>query len=96
MAANSGRPNRKFLSYCRRSMFKLAYSDARFLITSSSRIAAAGVGILTKRKFELNVDYSGATLSFVNEVRHINSAFKQLTDEELTIDGIFIIARKSG
>jgi SAM-dependent methyltransferase len=94
MAVDSGKPNRKKMDYYRRKMQELGY-DAKILITDI--IGRGGKGDLHphKERAELNVDYSPATLALVQQVRpKLAAGFKQMPDEELLVDGIFVVARK--
>jgi len=94
MAVDSGKPNRKLCAYYRCKMEELGY-NAKFLITSV--IGGSGKGDLYphKEKISLGIDYSESTLNSVRALRHsLDSAFRGLTEEELIVDGIFIVARK--
>lgn len=94
MAEGSGKPNRKKLSYYRSLLEKLGY-DVKILITDI--IGRGGRGDLSphKESIKLGVDYSDDTLSLVKEIRpKLSAEFREMSDEELLIDGIFIIARK--
>ncbi|HEX8707727.1 MAG TPA: hypothetical protein VF723_05655 [Pyrinomonadaceae bacterium] len=94
MAEGSGKPNRKKLSYYRELLEKLGY-EVKVLI--SDIIGRGGMGDLEphKERIELNVDYTDATLSLVKEIRpKLSAGFKEMTDDELLIDGIFVVARK--
>jgi hypothetical protein len=96
MAIDSGKPNRKLISYYRRVMDQLGY-DTKLLITGIIGVGAPGKGDLHphKEKVELNVDYTQATLQMVQEIRsRLVPPYRAMTDEELIIDGIFMIARK--
>lgn len=95
MAEGSGKPNRKKMSYYGGLLEKLGY-DVKNLI--SDIIGRGGMGDLYphKESIRLNEDYSEETLSFVKEIRpKLSAGFKNMSDEELLVDGIFIIARKS-
>lgn len=97
MAVDSGKPNRKLMGYYRRIMNDLGYKDAKLLITGLIGVGACGKGDLHphKEKVELNVDYPASTLETVREIRpRLTSEFKALPDDELIVDGIFIVARK--
>lgn len=94
MAVDSGKPNRKKMDYYRRKMQELGY-DAKILITDI--IGRGGKGDLHphKERAELNVDYSPETLALVQQIRpKLAGQFRQMPDEELLVDGIFIIAKK--
>jgi len=94
MAVDSGKPNRKLSTYYRSKMAELGY-NTKILITSV--IGRSGKGDLHphKEKISLGVEYSESTLNYVREIRHsLDSAFRGLTEEELIVDGIFLVARK--
>lgn len=94
MAEGSGKPNRKKMSYYRHLLEKLGY-DVKILITDI--IGRGGMGDLYphKESIALDVDYSEETLSLVKEIRpKLSASFKEMSDEELLVDGIFVIARK--
>lgn len=94
MAEGSGKPNRKKMSYYRKLLEELGY-DTKILITDI--IGRGGMGDLYPHKehIELNADYSEAALSLVHGVRpKLSESFKNMTDEELLVDGIFVVARK--
>jgi len=96
MAIDSGKPNRKLMSHYRQVMSELGYK-AKFLVTGIIGVGVCGKGDLHphKEKIELNVDYPESTLQMVRDIRpNLIPEFKKLPDEELIVDGIFIIARK--
>jgi hypothetical protein len=96
MAIDSGKPNRKLISYYRRTMTSLGY-DTKMLISGIIGVGVCGKGDLHphKEKVELNVDYPESTLDLVKEIRpRLTPEFSRLLDEELIVDGIFIVARK--
>jgi hypothetical protein len=96
MAVDSGRPNRKLRSYYIDVMERLGY-QSQCLVTDIIGVGVPGTGNLHphKEKIQLNVDYPNATLDLVNEVRsRLSTPFRDMSDEELIIDGIFIIAKK--
>jgi hypothetical protein len=96
MAVDSGKPNRKLMNYYRRVMNELGY-DTKLLITGIIGVGVCGKGDLHphKEKIELNEDYTEASLQMVREVRsRLTSEFRAMPEEELIVDGIFIIARK--
>ena len=94
MAEGSGKPNRKKMSYYRRFLENLGY-DVTLLVTDI--IGRGGRGDLSphKEKIALGVDYSDEALSLVKEIRpKLSASFKQMSDEELLVDGIFVVATK--
>jgi hypothetical protein len=96
MAINSGKPNRKLTSYYRDIMAKLGY-DTTMLITDIIGVGDVGKGNLHPHKpaIELGVDYTQSSLDLIREIRpRLSPNFRNLPNEELLVDGIFIIARK--
>jgi hypothetical protein len=94
MAVDSGRPNRKPMSYYRQKMTDLGY-DSKILITEV--IGRKGIGDLLphREKIERGSDEIEAAMSLVREIRpRLSAKFKKLPDEELLVGGIFLIARK--
>ena len=94
MANGSGRPNRKLIGdYF--SILKALKLDARLLITDV--IGRKGKGDLRPHQETLDIkaDHSRCALDFVKEIRpRLIDRFKRLSDVELMISGIFMIARK--
>jgi SAM-dependent methyltransferase len=96
MAIDSGKPNRKLKSYYQQKMIEQGY-DARLLVTSV--IGRGGKGDMHphKEKIIKGVDYSQATLDYVTSIRpRLIQRYRHLPDEELIVDGIFVVARKQG
>jgi hypothetical protein len=96
MAIDSGKPNRKLIGYYRNIMERLGY-DAELLVTGIIGVGECGKGDLHphKKKIELNVDYPESVLNLVRDVRpRLAPAFRDLPDDELIVDGIFIVAKK--
>src|SRR6185369_9095759 len=93
MAIDSGKPNRKLINYYRGVMNRLGY-DTKLLVTGIIGVGVCGKGDLHphKEKVALNVDYPESTLQLVQSVRsRLIPEFRALPDEELIIDGIFMI-----
>jgi hypothetical protein len=96
MAIDSGKPNRKLTSYYKGIMDELGY-DTKILITDIIGVGEVGKGNLHPHKeaIKLGVDYSESSLNLVRDIRpRLSSRFKALPDEELLVDGIFLIAQK--
>lgn len=91
MAADSGIPNRKLIGYYREQMRKLGY-DAKLLITDT---VGHGPHVPHKEASELNeLDFRTA-LPVINEIRsRLSREYQQMTDEELMVRGVFLVARK--
>lgn len=91
MASDSGIPNRKLIGYYREQMRQLGY-DTRFLITET-----VGHGSLAPHKevAELDQTYFRTALPVINEIRSkLAREYRQMTDEELMVRGVFLVARK--
>lgn len=94
MAEGSGKPNRKKMSYYRRLLEDLGY-DVRLLITDIIGRGGRGDLVPHREKIALGTDYSDETLALVQYIRpKLSSGFRQMSDEELLVDGIFVVARK--
>lgn len=94
MAEGSGLPNRKLKSYYQQKLAELGY-DAKFLITSV--VGRGGKGDLHPHKPTITkgVEYTDADLEFIRRIRpSLATEFRHLPDEELLVDGVFIVARK--
>lgn len=94
MADGSGRPNRLLISDYRTSFRELGY-ETKLLITHV--IGRKGKGNLRPHRETLDpkADYSTSALALVNEIRpRLIPKYKKLSDEELMISGVFVVARK--
>ena len=92
MTIDSGKPNRRLISYYRKKMVDLGY-DAKIFITHI--IGENGEVLPHKGRIELNVDYSESTIFFINKIRSkLIDKFKNMSDEELMVSVICLIARK--
>lgn len=94
MAIDSGKPNRKLSTYYRLKMDELGY-DAKLLVTSV--IGRGGKGDMHPHKETVSppIDYPMSTIDYVKGIRPALAAgFRNLPDDELIVDGIFIIAHK--
>jgi SAM-dependent methyltransferase len=92
MTVGSGRCNRRLIDYYRRTMNNLAY-DTKFFVTCI--VGEKGEVLPHKEKIIPSVDYSVQAHSLINEIRsRLHGDYKNLTDEDLLISGIFLIARK--
>lgn len=91
MASDSGIPNRKLIDYYRQRMRELGY-DAKFFITS---LVGHGAVVPHQESIELDDEYSRVALAVINEIRpRLARAFRDKTDEELMIGGVFLVGRK--
>jgi SAM-dependent methyltransferase len=94
MANGSGRPNRKLITDYGAILKELGY-EGELLITDV--FGRRGKGDLQPHKESLDAtaDYFAPALARVIEIRpRLISRYKKLSDEELMISGIFMIARK--
>jgi len=92
MSYDSGKPNRKLTNYYRGKAGELGY-DANILITHI--VGRKDEIIPHKEKVLAGSDFSDATLSLLKNIRpRLQAEFKDISDEELMVDGIFLIMRK--
>jgi hypothetical protein len=92
MTVGSGRCNRRLIDYYRRVMNELAY-ESRFFVTCV--LGEKSELVPHKEKIVPSVDYSQSAHALVNEIRpHLQDNYRLLTDEDLLISGIFLIAIK--
>ena len=92
MASDSGKPNRKLIGDYSDQMIKRGY-ETKILIST-----VLGVGRISpmKEEIEPGVDYDDQTLSLIREIRpQLAAPFKDRSDAELAISGIFLVARKA-
>lgn len=91
MTINSGRCNRKLINYYREIMTSLGY-DVKFLITAT---LDRGELNFPKSTIELDVDYSQSTVAAIQSIRpKLSASYRNLSDKDLLIAGIFLVARK--
>ena len=92
MTYDSGKPNRRLISYYRRKTNELGY-DTNLLIT---QIVGSESEILPhKETITFDVDYYDSTLSLLNEIRpHLQAEFREMPNEDLMVSGVFLVARK--
>jgi SAM-dependent methyltransferase len=92
MTYDSGKPNRKLIDYYKQKLIDLGY-DAQILI---SHIVGSEAEILPhKDTVVYGIDYSDSTTLLIKKIRpHLLDKFKCMTDDELIIDSIFLIAKK--
>ena len=91
MASDSGIPNRKLLGYYRKTMRALSY-DTKFLIT---RMIGHGPVVPHREISELDRNGSRLASPLIDEIRpKLSHAYKQMTDEELTVQGVFMVGKK--
>lgn len=94
MTRNSGGPNRRLVDYYRAKMAELGY-DFDLLIT---RVLAEGGWSwlpMAKTTLEAGTDYGPVALAEVRRVRErLRPPFQSMSDEELVVVGIVLLARK--
>lgn len=94
MVEGSGRPNRKFIRDYSEILNDLGY-ERQLLITDV--FGRGGKGDLKphKRTLDAEADYVANARSLIKKIRpRLISKFKRLSDEELMVSGIFMVARK--
>ena len=95
MAIDSGRPNRKLITYYREKVRALGY-EGTGLITEV--IGRSGKGDLKPHaeRLDMNAEYVANAARLVKEIRpSLTSEFNTMSDEELMVSGVFLIVRKS-
>lgn len=93
MAKDSGKPNRKLMNDYRDLLLQRNYRTKIYVS------ALLGVGQLVphKQTVAYGVDYSEPTVSLINEIRpKLAKPFRNRSDEELAVTGIFLVAQKPG
>jgi SAM-dependent methyltransferase len=93
MSEYSGRPNRKRIDYYRR-IFNQNRFDTTIFIT---HIVGLPNELIPHRKYsEYVVNDNDDTLNLIKEIRpQLSPEFRILSDKDLAISGIFLVARKS-
>ena len=92
MTVGSGRCNRRLIDYYRRTMSELGY-DTKFFVTCV--IGEKNELLPHKEKISPSVDYSERAHALINEIRpQLQGDYKNLTDDDLLISGVFLVARK--
>jgi len=94
MAVDSGRPNRKLAGYYRDLLKSLGYEPRVFITSLVGGIGKGDMFHLTEI-VDANDEAVWRALSIIKQIRpNLNSRFRALPDEELMVDGIFLVARK--
>lgn len=92
MASESAIPNRKLISYYRELITRRGY-EVQIFVTS---ILGSGEIVPHKLSIQPGVDYGPLELSLIEKIRpKLQAEFANMTDAELIVSGIFLIARKS-
>jgi hypothetical protein len=92
MSYDSGKPNRRLINYYRRKTTELGY-DTKIFIT---HIVGKEDEVLPhKEVVTLYRDYNRLTIDLLHRIRpYLQKEFKSMVDEELMVDGIFLIMKK--
>jgi hypothetical protein len=92
MTSATDKSNRNLTGYYSQKIAELGL-DSKIFITE---IVGQGEEIYPhKEKIEPGVDYSDSSLSLIKNIRpKLNARFKNLSDEELLVSSIFLVARK--
>jgi hypothetical protein len=91
MTHNSGRPNRRMVDYYRRTLDRLGY-DAQVLIT---HLVGESGEVIPHREHLRPEDVGERQREIVREIRpKLAPRFRGLSDEELVVSGVFVVARK--
>jgi hypothetical protein len=91
MSSDSGLPNRKLIAYYRDKVKALGY-DGKIFITS---IVGSGAIAEPRENVREGVDYTESTRRLVADIRSsLAGDFRKLPDEDLIVDGIFLVAGK--
>ncbi len=92
MSYDSGKPNRRLINYYRHKAAGLAY-DSRILKTQV--VGIEDEIIPHKEVLTVDVDYTSSTLALLASIRpHLQPEFRDMSDEDLMVAGIFLIMRK--
>ena len=93
MVESSGQPNRRLVDYYRGKMAALGYEAT---IYTSWVLGNPKEIIPHKVTLEKGVDYTDQTLALISSIRpRLLPRYKQLSDEDLMVQGIYLVARKS-
>ena len=92
MTKHSGKPNRKRADYFEKKFRGLGYD---YNVWISRLMTRADEMMPHKKKIEKNADYNNEDIKVIDAIRPgLSPEFKRVSDENLLIGGIFIIARK--
>ena len=95
MADGSGKSNRKLMNYYTQQLEQMGY-EAKVIVTDV--IGRSGKGDLWPpvEPAQLSSDHTADALPLLKKIRkQLAPEFRTLTDEELIVNGIFLVARKS-
>jgi SAM-dependent methyltransferase len=92
MAEASGQPNRLRVNYYREIAQRLGYS---YRIYVTYLLGVQSELIPPRERVERGRDYSDSSVQLIREIRpHLAAQFRDLSDEDLLVEGIFFVARK--
>ena len=92
MIKDTGKANRRLINYYRDKMAELGY-DAKYFVTAI--FGRKNLVVPHKEEIVAGVDYTEQTLSLIKQVRpQLDTKFRDLSDEELAVAGLFLIAKK--
>jgi SAM-dependent methyltransferase len=92
MTYDSGKPNRRLINFYRQKLTGLEF-DSKILITQI--VGVENEIVPHKEIVSFGVDYTDTTLSLLKKIRpRLQIDFKDMSDEDLMVSGIFLIARK--
>jgi hypothetical protein len=93
MTSATDKANRRLAGYYSKKLSELSL-ESRIFITEI--VGQRDEIIPHKEKIEPGVDYCDASLALINEIRpRLNARFKDLSDEELLVSSIFLVAEKA-
>lgn len=92
MTYDSGKPNRRLINFYRQKLTELGF-DSKILITHI--VGVENEIVPHKEIASFGIDYSDTTLSLLKKIRpRLQNDFKNMSDEDLMVSGIFLIVRK--
>jgi len=92
MTYYSGKPNRRLINYFKQKLSELRY-DTKIFITHI--VGMESEMMPHKETVVYGVDYFDSTISLLKIIRpRLQCEFKNIPDEELMVQGIFLIAKK--
>lgn len=93
MTRQSGRPNRRLVDWYRAKLDELAY-DWRILVT---HVLGDDQDLVPHQEdYRLDPNDDRPTLELIESIRpRLSAAFRDLSDDDLAVTGVFIVARKT-
>jgi hypothetical protein len=94
MTSYTGSPNRRFVDYYRHKMRELGYD---FTIYIASMLGIAGELRPHKTRIQKGADFQQTELDLIAKIRRrLQPEFRKISDEDLLVTGILLVARKPG